>query len=111
MKQTGNQIKKLIETYLNVECVHNIPVKSVKSEIVSTYDGDYPVFIIEYNCEMPENVRYQKDDLTEGIEKYTNLIPIREHAFTIFAVPIIFKSILLLIFLSCIFIGLDRPAK
>lgn len=73
MKQNIEQVKKLVETYLNVECIHNTPFRGVRSDIISTYDGDYPLFIIEYSSEEFKNDREQKDELTEGIEKYTNL--------------------------------------
>ena len=48
MKKTPEQVKKLVETYLNTECIHKFPIVEITQEVVSTYDGNYPTFIIDY---------------------------------------------------------------
>ena len=60
--------------------------------------------IVSYNIDN----KYVKDSNNDF---EINLISRKEHIFTMFAVPIIFRSILLFIFLSCMSIGLDKPAK
>jgi hypothetical protein len=40
---------------------------------VSTYDGDYPSYVIDYNGSNPADDDELWNDLVEGIKKYTNL--------------------------------------
>ena len=46
MKKTPEQVKKLVETYLNTECIHKFPIVEITQEVVSTYDGDYPYVLL-----------------------------------------------------------------
>jgi hypothetical protein len=73
MKKTPEQVKKLVETYLSTEYVHKFPIVEITQEVVSTYDGDYPSFVIDYNGSNPNDDDELWNDLVEGIKKYTNL--------------------------------------
>lgn len=73
MKKTPEQVKKLVETYLNTECIHKFPILEITQEVVSTYDGKYPTFIIDYNGLTPDDDDELWNDLVNGIKKYTNL--------------------------------------
>jgi hypothetical protein len=73
MKRTPEQIRKIIDTYLYTECVHKYSVVEVYYEVLSSYDGDCPRFIIRYDAkrnDYDDNFEY---DLTKQIEKYTTL--------------------------------------
>lgn len=72
MKITNEQVVKVIDVYLNTEHVHRFPVLEITKETVSTYDGDYPLFLINYDSSI-ENDDEIWDDLVGGIKKYTNL--------------------------------------
>jgi hypothetical protein len=67
----------LIEQFISVY-PHDLSCKSVKVDIISTYDGEYPSFHIEYetNNEI-SNKPLKEDEITstivETIKKYTNL--------------------------------------
>lgn len=75
MKKTPEQVKKLVETYLNTEYVHKFPIVEITQKVVSTYDGNYPSFVIDYDCSNPNDDDDDNlwKDLVEGIKKYTNL--------------------------------------
>jgi hypothetical protein len=73
MVKTQEQVKKLVETYLKTEHIHKSPVKNITCDSISTYDGEYPSYVIEYSCEHSENDDNQRDELVDGIQKYTNL--------------------------------------
>jgi hypothetical protein len=73
MKKTPEQVKKIVEVYLNTEYIHKFPIVEITQEVVSTYDGDYPSFIIDYNGSNPNDDDELWDDLVNGIKNYTNL--------------------------------------
>jgi hypothetical protein len=73
MKKTPEQVKKIVEAYLNTEYIHKFPIVEITQEVVSTYDGDYPSFIIDYNGSNPNDDDELWDDLVNGIKNYTNL--------------------------------------
>lgn len=73
MKKTPEQIKKLIETYLNSDGVHKHPMVDLVSDVISAYDGDCPRFIIRYKAEQGNYDNSDGYDLTNQIEKYTTL--------------------------------------
>lgn len=73
VKKKSAQIKKLIETYLKTDYVHTFPVLEITEEPISTYDGEYTIFIINYDAKNPDKDDDTFDNLIEGIRKYTNL--------------------------------------
>jgi len=73
MKKSPEQIKKLVETYLNGEYVHKFQIVEIIQEVVSTYDGNYPTFIVIYNGSNPEDDAELWSSLVNGIKNYTNL--------------------------------------
>ena len=73
MKRSTEQIERLVETYLKVDCIHKIPYKNIKKEIISTYDGEYPSYIIEYDAKDECEVDELYEELIKGMNKYTNL--------------------------------------
>jgi len=72
MKKTPEQVKKLVEAYLNTEYIHKFPIVEITQEVVSTYDGDYPSYVIDYNASNPDDDELW-DNLVNGIKNYTNL--------------------------------------
>lgn len=73
MNKNPEQIKKLIEIYLKLGHVHKFPIKEISLETISTYDGNYPTFIIDYDGSTPDDDDEHWSDLVDGIKKYTNL--------------------------------------
>ena len=73
MKKTPEQVKKLVETYLNTEYIHKFSIVEITQEVVSTYDGEYPSFVINYNGSNPGDDDELWNDLVNGIKQYTNL--------------------------------------
>jgi hypothetical protein len=73
MKKTPEQIKKLVETYLNTGNIHKFPIVKITQEIISTYDGDYPSFVIDYDGSNTDDDGELWNDLVTGIKQYTNL--------------------------------------
>ena len=73
MKKTPEQVRKLVETYLKTEYIHKFPIREIKYGIISTYDGDYPSFVIEYDASELDNDDKVWDDLVEGVKNYTNV--------------------------------------
>ena len=80
MRRTPEQIKKIIETYLNTEGVHKYPMVEIVYDVIAAYDGDCPRFIIRYEAEKmydyDDNIAYE---LTNNIEKYTSLRHARDY--------------------------------
>jgi hypothetical protein len=72
-KKTPEQVKKIVDAYLNVKGIHKFPVVNISHEIVSTYDGDYPSFIIDYDATSKVEDEEIWDNLITGIKNYTNL--------------------------------------
>ena len=73
MKKTPEQVKKLIETYLQTEGIHKYPVVEIYYDIITSYDGDCPRFIIKYDGKVENEYDRHSYDLTHNIEKYTTL--------------------------------------
>ena len=73
MRKTPEQVKKIVDLYLNTESNHKFPIVKLTQELISTYDGNYPLYIIDYHGSIPDNEDELWNDLVEGIKKYTNL--------------------------------------
>ena len=73
MKRTEEQVKKLVENYLKTEHIHKFPLQNIRYEFVSTYDGEYPLFIVEYNAKEMGDDGEIWNELVKGINNYTNL--------------------------------------
>jgi hypothetical protein len=73
MRKTPEQVKKLIETYLNIDGVHKYPIVEISYDILSAYDGDCPRFIIKYDAKKSDYDDTLGYDLTNRIEKFTTL--------------------------------------
>ncbi len=48
MKRTPKIVSKLLRTYFEI-CTSKFPVLDISEKLISTYDGDYPLFIVTYN--------------------------------------------------------------
>lgn len=73
MVKTRKQIEKLVETYLDSGHIHKFPVINVIKEDIPTYDGKYPLYIINYDASKSKDDNELWDEIVEGINKYTNL--------------------------------------
>jgi hypothetical protein len=73
MRKTPEQVKRLIEAYLNIDGVHKYPMVEVVSDVITAYDGDCPRFIIRYDAKKSDYDNSDGDDLINRIEKYTTL--------------------------------------
>lgn len=73
MVKTREQIEKLVETYLDFGHIHKFPVINVIKEDIPTYDGEYPLYIINYDASKSKDDNELWDEIVEGINKYTNL--------------------------------------
>ena len=73
MVKTREQIEKLVDAYLDSGHIHKFSVINIIKEDISTYDGAYPLYIINYDASKSNNVNDLWDEIVEGINKYTNL--------------------------------------
>jgi hypothetical protein len=73
MKKTPEQVKKIVDSYLNTESNHKFPIIKLTQELISTYDGNYPSYVIDYHGSIPDNEDELWSGLVEGIKNYTNL--------------------------------------
>ena len=71
MKRTPKIVSKLLRTYFEI-CASKFPVLDISEKLISTYDGDYPLFIVTYNVG-EGNDYYVLSDLIVDIENYTTL--------------------------------------
>jgi hypothetical protein len=71
MKRTPKIVSKLLRTYFEI-CTSKFPVLDISEKLISTYDGDYPLFIVTYNVG-EGNDYYILSDLIVDIENYTTL--------------------------------------
>ena len=102
IREGSDKLPQAFSTHLSGQIHLSMPVKSIeqktKDVLIHTTDGT-KFSADRVLCTVPLTVL-----------KKINFIPKNEQHLVIFAVPIIFKSMLLLIFFLCIFIGLDNPA-
>lgn len=73
MLSKREQIEKLVDTYLNSGHIHKFPVTNIVKEDISTYDGEYPLYVINYDASKSNDDNELWDEIVEGINKYTNL--------------------------------------
>lgn len=72
MIKDSKKVEKILDSFFNHSTVHSHPVLSIKKEMRSTYDGDYPYFELIYDASDYNNGN-EMDKLIESVTGYTGL--------------------------------------
>jgi len=72
MIKDSKKVEKILESFFNNSTVHSQPLLSIKKEMRSTYDGDYPYFELIYDASDYNNGN-EMDELIESVTGYTGL--------------------------------------
>jgi hypothetical protein len=72
MIKDSKKVEKILESFFNNRTVHSQPLLSIKKEIRSTYDGDYPYFELIYDASGYNNGN-EMEELIESVTGYTGL--------------------------------------